>query len=137
MRCFQCSKGKMGPKRTVLASTVKGEAVEVECEAMVCGRCGFSVLSAEQSDGFSMASADAYRRRHGLLTGDEIRAMRARMGMSQARFAAYLRVGVASVKRWELGLVQDEAMDELMRVKCDPEYGRESLDALRGLLERQ
>ena len=48
-----------------------------------------------------------------------------------------LRVGVASVKRWELGLVQDEAMDELMRVKCDPKYGRESLEALRGLLERR
>jgi hypothetical protein len=44
--------------------------------------------------------------------------MREALGMSQATFAKFLRVGEASVKRWETWLVQDAGNDELMRVKC-------------------
>jgi putative zinc finger/helix-turn-helix YgiT family protein len=130
MKCFKCSKGTMRAQETEIEATVKGEVLPVPCVAMVCGRCGYSVLSPEQVDDFSRASADAYRRRHGLLTTAEIRAFRAKLGMSQQAFAEYLRVGVASVKRWELGLIQDEAMDELMRMKCDGAHCRKVLAAL-------
>jgi len=57
--------------------------------------------------------ADAYRRDHGLHTSDEIRAIRGKL--TQQRFADALGVGVASVKRWELGLVQDRGNDRLIR----------------------
>ena len=33
-------------------------------------------------------------------------------------------VGSASIKRWELGKIQDEAMDKLLRLFLDPEYAR-------------
>ena len=38
---------------------------------MVCGRCGFQALTEEQSDAYTAASADAYRRKHGLLTSQK------------------------------------------------------------------
>ena len=57
--------------------------------------------------------ADAYRRDHGLYTSEEIKDIRGKL--TQQRFADALGVGVASVKRWELGLVQDKGNDKLIR----------------------
>ena len=37
--------------------------------------------------------------------------------MNQDEFARHLEVGVASVKRWEFGQVQDKAMDLLIRTR--------------------
>jgi len=42
------------------------------------------------------------------------------MGMSREAFAKWLKAGIASVKRCELGALQDEPMDELMKVRTDP-----------------
>ncbi len=47
--------------------------------------------------------------------------------MSQSKFADYLGVGVASVKRWEMGKIQEHAMDELVRLKTEPEAARRNL----------
>lgn len=123
----------MRARKTLVDATVKGETFAVECDAMVCSRCGFQVLTPGQSDAYAVASADGYRRRHGLLTADEIRGYRQALGMTQQEFAEYLRVGVASVKRWEAGLIQDAAMDELMRCKCDRAH---CLTTLQGLALR-
>jgi DNA-binding transcriptional regulator YiaG len=47
--------------------------------------------------------------------------------MSQRQFASYLGVGVASIKRWELGQIQDEAMNNLMVLKTDLAAARHNL----------
>jgi putative zinc finger/helix-turn-helix YgiT family protein len=125
----------MEARPTNVAATVKGEQFQVACKAMVCNRCGFQVLDANQSDEYSIASADAYRTRHGLLTTTEIRRYRRNLKMSQEEFAKYLRVGVASVKRWELGQIQDDAMDELIRVKCDRQHCKSTLAQLDDMAE--
>lgn len=61
--------------------------------------------------------------------------------MSQRDFAAFLGVGVASVKRWEVGLIQDEAMDRLIRLATDPQVARTNAEQLerrlRGRLMRK
>ncbi len=98
----------------------------------MCNRCGFQVLTDEQSDAYTVTSADAYREKHGLLTSRELKEIRSRLGMSQRSFAKFLRVGVASVKRWEAGLVQDEAMDELIKVKSDLPTARANVRQLVG-----
>jgi len=119
MKCFQCAKGTMHAHISKVSGEVRGEPFTVETEAMVCDRCGFQVLTEEQSAGYTAAISDAYRRKHGLLTSEELREARKRLGFSQVQFAKYLKVGVASVKRWEAGLIQDEALDELIRLKTD------------------
>jgi transcriptional regulator with XRE-family HTH domain len=44
--------------------------------------------------------------------------------LSQRAFARFLKVGVASVKRWESGLIQDEAHDQLIRLRTDLRVAR-------------
>lgn len=119
MKCSQCGKGKVTSRVAEMTARVRGEDLPVRTEAVVCPRCGSQVLTDEQSSVYTIASADAYREKHGLLTSGELKEIRKRLGMSQQSFAGFLKVGVASVKRWEAGLVQDEAMDELIRVKSD------------------
>lgn len=125
----------MRKRVTRMTARVRGEEVPVRTEATVCSRCGFHVLSDEQSDAYTIASADAYREKHGLLTSGELKEIRNRLGMSQLSFARFLKVGVASVKRWEAGLVQDEAMDELIRLKSDLSYARANVRQLETRLD--
>jgi len=135
MKCFQCAKGKMTSKLTEMTARVRGEEIPVRAEAMVCGKCGFQVLTDEQSNAYTVASADAYRVKHGLLTSGELKGIRSRLGMSQQALANYLKAGVASVKRWESGLVQDEAMDQLIRLKGDLKAARENVTQLEARVE--
>jgi hypothetical protein len=53
--------------------------------------------------------------------------------MSQQEYSNYLGVGVASVKRWEAGQVQDRAMDNLIRLKTDRNSARENLEQIENL----
>ncbi len=134
MKCFKCDKGKLTSKLADVPGEVRGEKFTVHAEAMVCGKCGFQVLSDDQSDAYTVAISDAYRREHGLLTSTDLKAIRKRFGMSQQSFAKYLKVSVPSVKRWESGLIQDEAMDHLIRLQTDPNAARENVEQLEGLL---
>jgi putative zinc finger/helix-turn-helix YgiT family protein len=61
-----------------------------------------------------------YRGRHELLAAGEIRALRERLGMTQAEFASVLRLGGNTLSRWEAGRnVQSAAMDMLLRLIRD------------------
>jgi putative zinc finger/helix-turn-helix YgiT family protein len=134
MKCFQCEKGKMVTRLAQMIARVRGEDVLVRTEATICNRCGFQVLSDEQSAAYTIASADAYRERHNLLTTQELKGIRQRLGMSFRAFAKYLKVSEASPKRWEAGLVQDEAMDELIRLKADLPAARDNVKQLESRL---
>ena len=118
-----------------ITGEIRGEHITVRCECTVCNRCGFQVLSDEQSNFYTIVSADAFRKRHGLLTSRQLKDTRQRLGMSQKGFAAYLRVGVASVKRWELGLIQDEALDQLIRLRTDLDAARSNKRELESRLK--
>ena len=61
-----------------------------------------------------------YRRKHGLLSADEIRAIRDQFNLTQADLARLLRLGANTVSRWESGRnVQTAAMDILLRMIRD------------------
>jgi putative zinc finger/helix-turn-helix YgiT family protein len=113
-----------------VAGEVRGEKLTVRSEAMVCNRCGVQVLTDEQSAAYTVAVSDAYREKHGLLTSKELKAIRAHLGLSQLALARRLKVGVASVKRWESGLIQDEALDHLIRLKTDLALARQNVEEL-------
>ncbi len=134
MKCFQCEKGKMVSKLAEMTAHVRGEEVPVRTEATVCDHCGFQVLSDEQSVIYTIASADTYRERHNLLKSKELKEIRLRLGMSFRAFAKYLKISEASPKRWEAGLVQDEAMDELIRLKADLPTARANVKQLESRL---
>jgi DNA-binding XRE family transcriptional regulator len=64
--------------------------------------------------------ADKYRARHGLLTSDEIRKRRRRLELTQEQFATHLGVGIASIKRWEMGKIQDLRNNQLIVERTRP-----------------
>jgi putative zinc finger/helix-turn-helix YgiT family protein len=114
LRCPECDGGYLKEQLADLVGTRKGEPYTVRMEALVCPKCGFKTVSRENAAQFALQTADAYRKRHGLLTSMEIRDLRTKLGMTQLQFAEFLPVGIASVKRWELGEIQDPAMNRLM-----------------------
>jgi putative zinc finger/helix-turn-helix YgiT family protein len=57
------------------------------------------------------------RREARLLTPEEIREGREKLGLTQKQFANLLGVGEATVSRWETGVqIQQRAMDRFLRV---------------------
>ncbi len=133
--CFGCeAKGAVWKSEMqVVDQEFRGETFHVPAEITVCRHCGFCLAHDGQADEIARATREAYRMKHGLLTSVEIVARREKMSMSQQQFADMLGVGVASVKRWERGCVQDRSKDELIRAKT---AAREELilDLLHGYI---
>jgi len=121
MRCLACEKGMLRHRVSAVEGEYRGKKLKVETSAEACSKCGYALVEARDMQEFMRRLSDAYRSSCDLLTSQQIRAARESLGMSQKRFAAYLRVSPASIKRWELGAVQDAANDEYIRVKTDPE----------------
>ncbi len=63
---------------------------------------------------------DIYRRKYGLLSPDEIRPLRERLGLTQTELGHLLRLHSNAISRWEAGRnVQSAAMDMLLRLIRD------------------
>ena len=77
-----------------------------------CGACGMEYVD---SDGEALQHA-AVCLHLGRLNPDQIRSVRTELGLSQKEFADKLLCGIASVKRWETGVViQNAGIDARMR----------------------
>lgn len=131
--CFECGQADLEMKIMPFVGARYGEEFTVEVPGMFCPSCGFQTLDSDQGEALTLAVSVAYRRRHGLLTETEIKARRQQAAMSQQQFADYLGVGVATVKRWEAGQIQDKAMDELLRLKTDLAFARVNVNTVADL----
>ena len=119
MICVRCENEDFVLKPdTTLQQEFRGEALKVVAPAMACAKCGWVTFGPGQVDDLRKRTADVYRERHGLLTSVAIKNYREALGMSQRDFASFLKVGEASVKRWETWQVQDQSSNELIRLKC-------------------
>ena len=93
----------------------RGETLLVTAEIQVCPRCGLEVADQKQMSALQFALSEAYKKKAQLLTANEIRQARKRLGWSQKDLAGRINVGLASIKRWETGLIQTTSMDGLLR----------------------
>ena len=118
MLCLKCKNERFTVNLVDVPQAFRGEEFAVKAPAMVCTECDWFTMNDAQADDLCVLTADEYRRRHDLLTSGEIVACRKAHGMSQAKFAAFLGVGIASVKRWEGGTVQEPLYDDVIRRKC-------------------
>jgi HTH-type transcriptional regulator/antitoxin MqsA len=111
----------MVEKRGNLRLPVNGEEVTVRSAVhLSCPKCHEIVLRFQDARRLGEDAIAIYRRRHGLLSADEIRGIRERFGLTQAEFARLLRLGANTLSRWESGRnVQTEAMDTLLRLIRD------------------
>ena len=111
----------MRPRRGALSLPVNGEPTRVpDVPHLHCRACGENVLTMEQAGILEAGALARYRSRHHLLTADEIRALRGRLGLTQAALAKLLRLGANTLSRWEAGrTVQTAALDVLLRLLRD------------------
>src|SRR5262245_41732872 len=133
MTCQHCNI-EMRPKQIEFEDEYRGELVKAVADGFECPTCGVEWFGLDNTAEYGRRVADAYRRAHRLLTSNDIREARERLGMSQEAFARLLDVGVASVKRWEWGLVQDRSHDKLIRLMTNPEEAEAAAKRARSLI---
>ena len=84
-------------------------------EYSVCRECGFDVVLPKQKRRNEARVRDEHRRIDGLLTGQQIKAIRERLGLSQAKAARLMGGGVNAFSKYERGEVtQSVAMNQLL-----------------------
>jgi putative zinc finger/helix-turn-helix YgiT family protein len=129
--------GEMKIVASMEAVTFRGREFRVEMEHYVCSECGITVDDLALASKNQKALSDAYRRAMNLLTGDEIVAERGKRKWTQEDLARAINVGIASIKRWENGQIQNRAMDDALRrafdgdrLSCNPYTGNRRLSWL-------
>jgi len=89
--------------------------IEYPVNAYVCPRCGLEAGTVISAGEVQRAMADAYREKTGLLSGQKIKELRKARGMTQEQLSLAMEVGIASIKRWESGMIQSRSMDSHLR----------------------
>lgn len=118
--CPRCGT-MMAERRLTLKLPVNGEEVSVPSAAHLrCPKCDEIVLRFSDSRRLQEDAIAVYRKKHGLLSADEIRGIRQRFGLTQSELARLLHLGANTISRWESGRnVQTEAMEMLLRLIRD------------------
>jgi putative zinc finger/helix-turn-helix YgiT family protein len=108
---------------------VNGESIAVAGASFFkCPNDGEVVLGLDQARHLREGALAGYREKYGLLSADEIRSLRERLGLTQAALARLLRLGGNTLSRWEAGRnAQTAAMDVLLRLVRDVPGGIEYL----------
>jgi putative zinc finger/helix-turn-helix YgiT family protein len=108
-------------KRSTLRLPINGEEIAVPSALHLnCPKCGEILLRFQDAKRLHEDAIAIYRKKHGLLSADDIRAIRERFNLTQANLATLLRLGANTVSRWESGRnVQTAAMDMLLRLIRD------------------
>jgi len=118
MRCPQCQKST---QKDAVEKSAQYKGIDVRYTATLhrCIACGLEMADVDEAAAMQERLADAYRRKAGLLSSAEIRRLRQQKRLSQQALADELQIGIASIKRWETGVVQSRAMDNLLRTLLD------------------
>jgi len=118
--CPTCG-AQMRPRTGRFDHRVNGEEIFVSgIPHLDCPRCHEKLFTLEQMRMIDQGAYEIYRKKYGLLSPEEIRAIREKHGLTQAAFAKLLRLGDNTVSRWEANRnVQTAAMDTLLRLIRD------------------
>jgi putative zinc finger/helix-turn-helix YgiT family protein len=107
--------GEMALRRIEKETVFKEERIDYLFETYVCEECNVNIATMEQTAAVQNAIADAYREKAALLTGEEIKRKRAERKWSQKELAKEAGVGIASIKRWENGVIQTKPMNQALK----------------------
>lgn len=117
-RCGKCGQKQMQLATVSYANTIEhdGRTYRVEIPALTVPRCA-NCQAISIDDEADRQISSAFRLEARLLTPEEIRNGREKLGLTQKQFASLLGVGEATISRWETGAqIQQRAMDRFLRV---------------------
>ena len=106
------------PRHSTETYGYKGQLFSLsDSEYSVCRECGFDVVLPRQKRRNEARIRDEHRRIDGLLTGPQIKAIRKRLGLTQAEAARLMGGGDNAFSKYERGEVtQSVAMNQLLLV---------------------
>ena len=123
MNCPLCDKAHEVEERKRFATiTLKGDQVTYEERFYYCTNADKDENEFETGSMTNenlLNARNAYRVKNGLLTSDEIVAIRESYGLSQVDLARLLGWGEATISRYESKAIQDEAYDIMLRIIKD------------------
>ena len=123
MDCPLCDKTHEVEERKRFATIIlKGDKVTYEERVYFCANSDDEENEFETGSMTNenlLSARNAYRVKHGLLTSDEIVAIRESYGLSQVDLARLLGWGEATISRYESKAIQDEAYDTMLRLIKD------------------
>lgn len=110
-----CGNGDMHLTTREKKTCFNGVDLNVESQAYVCPRCGIEAGSIAHASEAQRCISEAYRRKTGLLTGEDIRRLRMEKGLDYQQLADLMGVCADSIRKWEGGLIQDHVIDKSLR----------------------
>lgn len=123
MDCPLCDKThEIEERKRNTTITIKGEEVAYEERFYFCSNADEDeneFESGTMANENLLNARNAYRVKKGLLTSDEIVAIRESYGLSQVDLAKLLGWGEATISRYETKAIQDEAYDTMLRLVKD------------------
>lgn len=123
MSCPLCDKThEVEERKRITTITLKGEEVTYEERFYFCANADKDENEFEtgaMTNRNLLNARNAYRVKMGLLTSDEIVAIRENYGLSQVDLAKLLGWGEATISRYESKAIQDEAYDTMLRLIKD------------------
>lgn len=123
MECPLCDKvHEIEERKRTTTTIMKGEEVTYDERFYFCGYADADENEFETGKMINenlLNARNAYRIKKGLLTSDEIIAVRENYGLSQVDLARLLGWGEATVSRYESKAIQDEAYDTMLRLIKD------------------
>lgn len=120
MLCCECG-AEMRETSEPIDAVIRGVATCVRgVPHYACDKCGNYVLRAEDATLLSKLQLAQAAHAKGLLSPDEIRALRRRFGLTQAQFEEMLGVSTPTASRWETGaMFPSKTADLLMKTMAE------------------
>jgi HTH-type transcriptional regulator / antitoxin MqsA len=117
-KCPVCGTGTLKKQIGTEVFKYKGESLSIPgFITYECNDCGESIVDNQSLKDARKPLKDFHRRVDGLLSGDEIKAIRKKLNLKQEEMAEILGGGLKSFARYENGQVcQSKGMDSLLRI---------------------
>ncbi len=132
-KCANCGASELQFLTEAETFNYKGQALTVDVDYSVCTHCGAEAILPEQIKRNDCRVRDAWRKADGLLSGEEISALRKKLRLTQQEAAKVFGGGVNAFSKYERGeVIQSEGMDKLMRLALE----ERPVNAYRWLYER-
>jgi len=116
--CPVCGAGELKKKVSAQHFEYKGESITISnYVTYMCNECGESIIDNVSVKESGKKLKNFQREVDGLLTGQQIKAIRIKLGLTQEQLADIVGGGLKSLARYESGQVcQSKGMDNLLRI---------------------
>ena len=118
-------------------SNIRGDEIKALARIRVCSVCGEELFDEELEEENIQRVYDIYRKKHGILSPEEIRNIRESYGLSQRAFAKLLGIGEASIVRYETGALPEKSLSNMIMLLRDPKNMEKLLEKNEDVLSQR